>query len=87
MSTLPEDRCGWCKWMNQGLSGCFCTNPKQDNQSLIEYVYYPFTCKFQEKGARLTEEQLKELGYEKHRRQVIAVNGEDLSYNYYKKIN
>ena len=35
----------------------FCGNPKQTNQDLKSYTYYPFTCELHEKG--VSESRLK----------------------------
>jgi hypothetical protein len=77
--------CGDCKWFNQDEHSCRCFNPKQTNQSLIEYAYWSFECGLFEEGKRPTEEEMKTLGYEKKYKEVELFGGGTSGWFYYSK--
>jgi hypothetical protein len=45
-----DKQCGSCKYWKQGNSGCFCGNPKQENEQVRQYSYYFFSCELYSYG-------------------------------------
>ena len=43
-------KCGTCKFYAQGKTCSFCENPKQEDEDLKRYSYYPFSCDLWEEG-------------------------------------
>ncbi len=80
-----ENNCFHCKFFNQDKGSARCFNPKQKDEDLIQYVYWNFSCGLIEKGERLSDSQMKELGYKKTKQELKSIDGKDLSYYYYQK--
>lgn len=79
------DSCFGCKWFNQDKGSCRCFNPKQTDKDLIQYCYWNFYCNLIEKGERLSDDEMSDLGYKKIKQKLKSIDGEDLSYYYFKK--
>lgn len=57
--------CMSCKWSNQGESHSACFNPNQIPERFKGYCYYGFICDLHEFGDRLSDRQMRQLGYKK----------------------
>ena len=75
--------CFSCKWMGQAKGCCKCFNPKQTDNKLINYVYWNDGCSLHEKGDKPTDEEYKELGYEKHKETGEYADGASFEHEYY----
>lgn len=80
-----HDICINCKFIAQADGCCRCVNPNQKSKAKAEYVYWPFTCSLFTLGNRLTEIEMKELGYTKKVKEQKSKSGVVLNYEYYEK--
>jgi hypothetical protein len=86
LKTQHSKICAECKYFLQDKSNCRCFNPKQKDKDLISYCYWNFSCNLHEQGKRLTEEEMKVLGFVKKWNKVLYKSGGEGGYFYYEKI-
>lgn len=82
---MRKDCCENCIWFNQDSGSCRCFNPKQTDENLKKYAYWNFYCDLIQPGERKSDEEMGKLGYIKTKQELKSINGEDLSYYYFKK--
>lgn len=63
---MEDNACDQCKWMNQGKISRQCFNPTQSEKRYMDYTHPSFSCAHFEAGARVSDDEMKEMGYVKH---------------------
>lgn len=70
-------KCIDCKWFNQDATCCRCFNPKQTDQSLINYCYYTSGCDLTEPRPTASDEEMEGMGYQKKWRGSTGFSNKD----------